>query len=126
MKFRKIFRRFLPAKIYYSNHTNHFKLYQIKPTKESRKYMYIGIDVLDRMGWELNSGRYTLVYTDKMGNRVSPNDIFIRFNRDIPRNFRGRPMSVSDILVMCINGKKTTYYVDACGFKELPDSFWDN
>lgn len=126
MRLRKIIREILPAKIYYSDDVNHFELYQIKPTSESRKYMYMGIDLLDRMGWEVNKNRYTLMYTDKISDRITPDDIFVRFNRDIPRNFRGRAMSVSDILVMYINGKKTTYYVDGFGFEELPDNFWDN
>ena len=126
MKIRKIVREFLPAKLHYSDNVNHFELYQIEPTSESRKYMYMGIDLLHRMGWEVSKDRYTLMYTDKITEKTTPDDIFVRFNRDIPRNFRGRSMSVSDILVMYIDGKKTTYYVDGFGFEELPDNFWDN
>lgn len=126
LKLKKVIREILPAKIQYSGDTDHFELYQINPTQEYRKYMYMGIDSLHRMGWDVNKDRYALMYTDKISSKITAEDIFIRFNRDIPRNFRGRSMSVSDILVLCIGGKRTTYYVDSIGFTELPDNFWES
>lgn len=126
MRIRKIIREILPARLHYSDNVNHFELYQIKPTSEFRKYMYMGTDLLERMGWKVNKDRYTLVYTDKINEKTTPDDIFVRFNRDIPKNFRGRSASVSDILVICINGNKTTYYVDSFGFEKMSDDFWDN
>ena len=128
---RFIREHFLPSKIDYPEKTNHFEIYQIKPTPDARKCMYMNLSMIDRMGYVLSKDIYTLVYTDiiknadKLSTRVFLEDIFTKFNLDRPRNFRGRSMSVSDIIVMYINGEKTTYYVDGSDFARLPNDFWE-
>lgn len=128
---RKFIREhFLPSKIKYPNEIDHFELYQIKPTPTSRKCMYMSLDMIKRMGYSLSKDTYTLVYTDKIKTipesiEVLLDNIFTRFNVDIPRNFGGRTMSVSDIIVIYANAQKTTYYTDGCGFTRLPDDFWE-
>lgn len=36
-------------------------------------------------------------------------------------DFKGHSLSVSDVIVLNQHGKLNAYYVDACGFKELPE-----
>ena len=45
--------------------------------------------------------------------------IFIRFNCDIPIDYYGTSLSVSDVVVLKMNNVITAYYVDSFGFKKL-------
>ena len=49
-------------------------------------------------------------------------NLWAKHNRD-SRSFahRMRSMSVSDIVVLTQGGKKTAYYADTIGFKEVPE-----
>ena len=70
---------------------------------------------------------YDRVYTGQIpdSSRSQPDrfleDLFLRFNTDYPSDYAGRSMSVSDIVVLNLNGKLTSYYVEPVGFKEIPD-----
>ena len=46
--------------------------------------------------------------------------IHLEFNLDMPKDFTGHSLSVSDVVVMNRDGKETAFYVDSTGFKELP------
>ena len=49
-------------------------------------------------------------------------DLWAKHNRDSrPFAHRMRSMSVSDIVVLTQGGKKTAYYTDSVGFKEVPE-----
>ena len=49
-------------------------------------------------------------------------DLWAKHNRDSrPFAHRMRSMSVSDIVVLTQGGKKTAYYADTIGFKEVPE-----
>jgi hypothetical protein len=47
--------------------------------------------------------------------------IFEKFNIDQPEDFRGYSLSVSDVIVIKHSDLVKAYYVDAIGFKEIPD-----
>ena len=50
---------------------------------------------------------------------ISNEGIFIRFNCDIPIDYYGTSLSVSDVVVLKMNNVITAYYVDSFGFKKL-------
>ena len=49
------------------------------------------------------------------------NGIYEKFNEDRPKDFTGHSLSMSDVIVLKQNGKNTAHYVDAIGFKEVPE-----
>lgn len=47
--------------------------------------------------------------------------IYEKLNINHPKGYRGHSLSVSDIVVLHINGKNSAHYVDSFGFTALPD-----
>lgn len=47
--------------------------------------------------------------------------LFAQFNTTYADGYNGRSMSVSDVVVLNINGKLTSYYVEPAGFEVIPD-----
>lgn len=45
--------------------------------------------------------------------------LWLKFNACCPKDFPGRSMSVSDIIVLGRNQKEAAYYVDTFGFQKL-------
>lgn len=48
-------------------------------------------------------------------------ELFTQFNTTYANDYTGRSMSVSDVIVLNINGKITSYYVEPAGFEVIPD-----
>ena len=40
---------------------------------------------------------------------------------DFPEGVKGRPLSVSDVIVVYQDGKETAYYCDSFGFTSVPE-----
>lgn len=47
-------------------------------------------------------------------------DIYTRFNIDIPEDYTGRSLSLSDVVVLHQDGDVSAHYVDSVGFREVP------
>lgn len=92
-----------------------FKLLQIRDIDNCR-YSFLGFNTARQMGFSLND--YEVVYEDEVGS-VDDEDtlesLFYIFNADRPEDFKGRSMSVSDVIEL--DGKY--YYTDIVGFKEI-------
>lgn len=52
---------------------------------------------------------------------MSLEDIYTRFNIDRPADFTGHSLSVSDVVVLHQDGENTSHYVDAVGYREIPE-----
>lgn len=107
---------------------NYAVVYQIKRTESNRSCRYKSIDLLHKQGLTVDPKRYYRVYTRKLTpiqikNSDVPvlNDLYYIFNCDIPKDFRGTSMSISDIVVLYKDGKVASYYVDDIGFTKLAD-----
>lgn len=60
---------------------------------------------------------------DKVYDAELTEDIFRIFNIDHPDDFKGHSLSVSDIVVLEQSGKKTAYYVEPIGFRDITNEF---
>ena len=70
----------------------------------------------------LRAKNYSRVYAGMYAKGNSLEDLWAKHNRDSrPFAHRMRSMSVSDIVVLTQGGKKTAYYTDSVGFKEVPE-----
>ena len=93
-----------------------FKLYQIKDV-ENCKYAFGGYNVALNNNFSLDD--YEVVYEGEV--MIKPDvhamleTVFYIFNCRRPEDFKGRSMSISDVVEL--NGK--VYYCDSFGFKEI-------
>lgn len=74
---------------------------------------------------------YDLVYVGDMAELIAKtfgldtvedklHALFEEFNIYQPKDYTGRPLSVSDIVVLHENGKNSAHYVDSVGYTEMP------
>lgn len=87
--------------------------------------LFESLDCLTMRGKKPDISHYDVVYTAPLtgsGNDLSEmlENLYVKFNMNIPDDFRGHSMSVSDVVALRQNGTVTCHYVDDVGFKELP------
>ena len=71
---------------------------------------------------KLQSADYRRSYAGMYAKENSLEHLWTKHNSDHrPFARRMRSLSVSDILVLTQGGKKTAYYTDSVGFKEVPE-----
>jgi hypothetical protein len=72
----------------------------------------------------INITQHEVVYEDEVGS-VDDEDtlesLFYIFNNDYPEDFKGRSMSVSDIVQLDRETYCEYYYTDIYGFKKITD-----
>ena len=72
---------------------------------------------------------YKKVYRGELSEITGDTDedkleqIIEKFNISIPTGFEGHSLSVSDVIVLSVGGKRKAYYVDEVGFKAIPSFF---
>ncbi len=126
MEARNIERRFLQTP------GDAYALYQLKDSLENVSLRYEShSSVTQKMGLSVESANYEPTYTGviAMENRSSIpvilEELFVQFNLGRPYDFKGHSLSVSDVIVLKLNGQVTAHYVDTIGFQEL-HGFLDN
>ena len=107
-------------RLLYGNESR-FGIYQLKDTEETRDIRFMAMDYLEMKGIPVSKENYTLVYTGELKEGMSLEDIYTRFNIDRPVDFTGHSLSVSDIVVLHQDGENTSHYVDAVGYREIPE-----
>ena len=96
-----------------------FSIYQVKDGNETRD---IRFEPFDNLKQAPDMANYQHMYTAPLKHGDTLDRIYLTFNLDkLPEDFRGRSVSISDVIVMNKDGKETAHYVDNMGFKELPD-----
>lgn len=104
---------------------NAFAIYQLKDGAELRDYRFEGLDWITSRGLTIERDNYELVYTAPLADydgdkNHTLNKLFEQFNVNHPSDFKGRSLSVSDIIALKVDGTVSSHYVDSFGFKELP------
>ncbi len=107
-------------RLLYGNESR-FGIYQLKDTEETRDIRFMAMDYLEMKGIPVSKENYTLVYTGELKEGMSLEDIYTRFNIDRPVDFTGHSLSVSDVVVLHQDGENTSHYVDAVGYREIPE-----
>lgn len=112
----------------FANETYTLKIYQLSDIPENRDLRFTSLKSLDEKGIDVNHSAYDLIYSDNITPQKESigqvlEDIFYRFNTDIPKDFKGRSLSISDIIAIENDGKQTAYYCDNIGFKEIEGFF---
>lgn len=96
-----------------------YEIYQIREDGPGKKYLFRSLSEIREGGLKVDLADYRLLYSGRMHKADDLETLFQRFNLDIPDDFTGHSLSVSDIVTRTQNGEKRTYYVDPIGFREI-------
>lgn len=111
-----------------------YTIYQVKENAENRDIIFEGYDYIKKKGIVPNVSYYDEVYTGELrefqssDNDIILEDIFEKFNLEHPKDYKGRSLSVSDVVVIrkgdAENGENVSiHYVDRFGFQNLEENF---
>ncbi len=98
---------------------NQFAVYQLKNILENRQMRFRPYKVLQEKGIQVRYKDYEQVYLGRIQPEDTPEGIRKRFDKQLPRTFKGHSISVSDVLVLNKGGVVTSYYVEKNGFTVL-------
>lgn len=106
-----------------------FIIYQMSDNNNEtlRHIKFLPYSLIKKSGIILNYQMYEPIYIGEINSiKTETNDIielaeavYGKFNIDIPEDFKGHSLSVSDVIV--IHGR--AFYVDSIGFIELEDFY---
>jgi hypothetical protein len=102
-----------------------FSIYQLKHSDELHGIRFESFDYLQKNGIPCDIRNYDLIYSGHMRPHETLENLFHKFNMERPEDFKGHSLSVSDVIVVRERDKRTAYYVDSIGFKQL-DRFEKN
>ena len=100
-----------------------FSIYQVPRGPEGRDFRYRSYEGLQADGLSVDRKNYQLVYTAPLDKNTSLDEIYHCFNMEHPADYKGRSLSMGDIVVFRQDGKQTAYYVDRIGYREVPEFF---
>lgn len=100
-----------------------FTIYQLRDDlPDSRDYRFESLDRLQSHGGSVLSENYREVYSGEFKPDMSLEGLYERFNQaELPEDYKGHSLSVSDIIVLRQSGEEHAHYVDSFGFKEVPE-----
>ncbi|MCR4646400.1 MAG: hypothetical protein K5695_13505 [Oscillospiraceae bacterium] len=101
-----------------------FEIYQMKSGEQYHYNRFESYESNKDAG--LTMADYDLVYSGDLADYPADNvleAIFDKFNLDIPEDFRGHSLSMSDVVVMTVDGEKKAFYCDKMDYKEFPGFF---
>lgn len=104
-----------------------YYLFQLKEESDkARELRFMSMKDLNQSGQTIDGKNYSLVYQGKLNpENQSTGEIleslYELFNLYHPDDFRGHSLSVSDVIVLRKDGRDQAYYVDAFGFKQVPE-----
>lgn len=96
-----------------------FSIYQINVERDTANVCFIGMESLEKIKGtkEVNAAAYDRVYDGKM-DCISLESIYQKFNVDHPADYKGRSLSVSDVVEIRESDTLNPgfYFVDSIGF----------
>lgn len=113
-----------------NNHPqNIYRIYQLKSDKKYHGIRFEDRSTLQKSGIQLGINDYNLVYEgnfndidgDSFDDKL--NTLYDRFNFEQPEDFKGRSLSVSDVITVKNGKNESAYYVDSIGFTDIPEFF---
>ena len=99
-----------------------FSIYQINVDRDTANVCFIGMESLEKIKGTkgVNAAAYDRVYDGKM-DCISLESIYQKFNVDHPADYKGRSLSVSDVVEIRESDTLNPgfYFVDSIGFKSI-------
>lgn len=95
-----------------------YEIWQLKDIPENRNIQFA--DYAYASLYRLTESRYDKVYEAQAGKEDSSLDqIYMKFNVNRPSDFMGHSLSMSDVVVLNEDGKRTAWYCDSFGFQPV-------
>ena len=91
---------------------NQYAVYQLKESAELAAYRSRSYQYLTEHHFQVIVQNYQQAYFTKLFTSDTPEMIRKRLEEHRPKNFRGRPFGVGDVIVINQQGKITAYFVD--------------
>lgn len=88
--------------------------------EETRNRSWISVQELRQAGLAPDAGKYRQVLETHMRTGESMADLYDRLHYGQPPEGMHK-LQVSDVIMFDLSGKKTSFYVDPFGFKEVPE-----
>ena len=98
-----------------------YTILQLKDGDDMRDYRFADLSELREKGLSVERGNYKAVYSGRLEKGITLEDIYTKFNVDIPDDFHGHSLAVGDVIKITRDGKTEAHYVDGYGFEEIPD-----
>lgn len=93
------------------------RIYQLK-TDVNPNIKFVSYSDLLNMRCRVEEENYTLVYDCEVETN-NLDEIYDRFSENLPSQYKGHPISMSDIIEIYDRNQSNFYYVDRSGFKEI-------
>ena len=95
-------------------------IYQINPDRDENNVAFLNYENLERFqgSAELRSEIYDKVFEGKV-DCGTLEEVYQMFNLDHPDGYRGRSLSVSDVVEVVGEEKSTFHFCDSIGFREV-------
>lgn len=95
-------------------------LYQIIPELDKKRLLYNCLEyIMKSCGDKFPAEIYELVFSGDVEAK-SCDDVWTIFNTNLPDGYKGRSMSVSDVLeIVDSDDQSKFFFCDSCGFKEI-------
>ena len=98
-------------------------IYQLKDQDNLNRVRFLSYEKFISSGEKVVYDNYASAYSGELEKTFTLEEIFYIFNMEIPDGFHGHSLSVSDVIVLEEDMKKTAWFVDSIGFREIPDFF---
>jgi len=97
------------------------KIYQLKDSPENRFRRWLDYNSLGKLGETPQLRNYDKVYSRKLLDSPTPEQVVRQFSQSRPADFTGHSLSTSDIIAFQGETETIVYYVDNVGYTRLPD-----
>jgi len=98
------------------------KIYQVNLDRDHDNVGFMGMEALQKLqgSTEINSAAYDSVFEGEVECKTLE-DVYVMLNRSHPRGYKGRSLSVSDVVEIVSDEKLKPgfYFCDSFGFKEV-------
>lgn len=98
-----------------------FTIYQLKTIEDNHHRRFLSYAALEKQGEQPNIENYEKIYSAKMDQLATLENIYQEFNINHPEDFKGHSLSMSDIIAIESRGAYSAYYIDTFGFVSCPD-----
>jgi antirestriction protein ArdC len=110
---------------FFNNPADAFAIYQLRESEDLRDIRFEPLSWLESRGKAVEHDNYNLIYTaplTQQGGTVERlESLWYQLNNDIPDDFPGHSLSVSDIVALKQGSKISCHYIDSFEFQELLD-----
>ena len=107
-----------------SSEADGYAILQMNDSVEGMQFMRY--DFVQSQGFHPEINFYDTVYAGPLNTQSQDiylilDNLFMRFNVERPEDFTGHSLSMSDIVALKRDGEISYHYVDAFGFREVPN-----